>query len=69
LGIGIDTSIASAQEVSNAVAQQEADQRPWLTEAQYTATLNGTADQAKIVLAKFKAKKEYTTAIKQRFGL
>ena len=69
LGIGIDTSIASAQEVSNAVAQQEADQRPWLTEAQYNATLNGTADQAKIVLSKFKAKKEFTVGIKQRFGL
>ena len=36
LGIGIDTSIASANEVQNAVKNQNNDDKKWLTEAQLT---------------------------------
>lgn len=67
LGIGIDTSIASAEEVGNAVANQ--DNKSWLTETQLKATLKGTADQAKSVLANFKMKKEYKQQITAQFNI
>jgi len=67
LGIGIDTSIASAEEVSNAVANQ--DNKPWLSDTQFNATLKGTADQAKKVLANFKMKKEYKQQITAQFNI
>lgn len=67
LGIGIDASIASAQEVQNAVDNQ--DTRTWLTDQQFKSTLSGTKEQAKTVLEKFKMKKDYRTAITEKFGL
>ena len=67
LGIGINTSIASAEEVGNAVANQ--DNKSWLTETQLKATLNGTAEQAKSVLANFKMKKEYKQQIIAQFNI
>lgn len=67
LGIGLDTSIASADEVGNAVANQ--DNKSWLTENQLNATLKGTADQAKIVLANYKMKKEYNQQITAKFNI
>ena len=65
LGIGLDTSIASADEVGNAVANQ--DNRPWLTESQLQATLKGTDVQAKKVLANYKMKNEYKQQINEKF--
>ena len=61
LGIGIDTSIASANEVQNAVKNQSSvkDDKKWLTEAQLNATLKASKDQAEKVLNTFKMKKEY----------
>lgn len=67
LGIGLDTSIASADEVGNAVSNQ--DSKPWLTENQLNATLRGTADQAKKVLANYKMKKEYNQQITAKFNI
>lgn len=67
LGIGLDTSIASADEVGNAVNNQ--DSKPWLTENQLNATLKGTADQAKKVLANYKMKKEYNQQITAKFNI
>lgn len=67
LGIGLDTSIASADEVGNAVSNQ--DSKPWLTENQLNATLKGTADQAKKVLANYKMKKEYNQQITAKFNI
>lgn len=67
LGIGLDTSIASADEVGNAVANQ--DNKSWLTENQLNATLKGTADQAKKVLANYKMKKEYNQQITAKFNI
>lgn len=67
LGIGLDTSIASADEVGNAVSNQ--DNKSWLTENQLNATLKGTVDQAKKVLANYKMKKEYNQQITAKFNI
>ena len=67
LGIGIDVSIASANEVGNAVANQ--DDKKWLTEQQLNATLKGTSEQAQKVLGAFKMKKEYREKINQKFNI
>lgn len=73
LGIGIDTSIASANEVQNAVSNQKkdapTDNRKWLTESQLNATLKATKDQAEKVLKTFKMKKEYREQIVNKFNL
>ena len=73
LGIGIDTSIASAEEVKNAVSNQKQataeDDLKWLTEAQLNATLKATEDQAQKVMKTFKMKKEYREKIVNKFNL
>ena len=69
LGIGIETSIASANEVQNAVKNQNNDNKKWLTEAQFNATLKATKEQAEKVLSGFKMKKEYREQIKQKFNI
>ena len=72
LGIGIDTSIASANEVQNAVKNQTTapiDNRKWLTDAQFNATLKATKEQAEKVLKGFKIKKEYREQIINKFNL
>lgn len=69
LGIGIDTSIASAEEVGNAVSNQDKkeDARPWLTDSQLQGTLSGTKAQAEKVMTGFRMKKEYRAQIKSKF--
>lgn len=71
LGIGIDTSIASANEVQNAVQNQSNDSEntKWLTEAQLNATLKATKEQAEKVLKTFKMKKEFKQQIINKFNL
>ena len=69
LGIGIDTSIASANEVQNAVKNQDKDDKKWLTEAQFNATLKATKEQAEKVLSGFKMKKEYREQIIEKFNI
>jgi len=71
LGIGIDTSIASAEEVGNAVSNQEKkeDARPWLTDSQLQGTLSGTKVQAEKVMTAFRMKKEYRAQIKSKFSI
>ena len=69
LGIGIDTSIASAKEVQNAVKNQANDNKKWLTEAQLNATLKATKEQAEKVLSGFKMKKEYREQIINKFNI
>ena len=73
LGIGIDTSIASAQEVGNAVKNQSAtqvdDNRAWLTDSQLQSTLKGSKEQALKVIGAFKMKKEYRAQIKTKFSI
>ncbi len=72
LGIGIDTSIASADEVTNAVnnqPQKEEDNRSWLTETQLNKTLSGTKQQAQKVVDNFRMKKDYRQQIKEKFNI
>jgi len=73
LGIGIDTSIASAEEVGNAVKNQNAtqvdDNRAWLTDSQLQSTLKGSKEQALKVIGAFKMKKEYRAQIKTKFSI
>ena len=73
LGIGIDTSIASAEEVTNAVQNQSNtqvdDNRAWLTEEQLQATLKGTKEQAIKVIGAFRMKKAYREQLKTKFSL
>jgi hypothetical protein len=69
LGIGIDTSIASANEVQNAVKNQDNDNKKWLTDAQFNATLKAKKEQAEKVLAGFKMKKEYREQLIKKFNL
>ena len=68
LGIGIDTSIASADEVSNAVKNQK-DDKPWLTEQQLIATLKGSKEQASAVIKNFQMKNEFKETIKTKFNI
>jgi len=69
LGIGIDTSIASADEVVNAVNNQKEDTRSWLTKTQLTATLKGNKQQAENVINDYRMKKEYKTEINNQFKI
>jgi hypothetical protein len=72
LGIGIDTSLASYEEVANAMSQQGSqneqpkhsiqDDREWITEAQFNRTVErfnaGEKDIIEKVLKTFKMKRE-----------
>ena len=69
LGIGVDTSIASADEVVNAVNNQKEDTRSWLTKTQLTATLKGNKQQAENVINDYRMKKEYKTEINNQFKI
>ncbi len=69
LGIGIDTSVASAEEVQNATLNQSKDVRPWLDENQYQATLKGSKAQALKVLESFRMKKIYKDKINKQFKI
>jgi len=69
LGIGIDTAIASADEVQTAVNNQPKDDKSWLKESELIATLKGTKEQAEKVIANFKMKKEYREKINNQFNL
>ena len=66
-GIGIDTSVASADEVVNATNSQK--QQQWLTQTQFVNTLKGTKKQAQNVLEKYKMKNEYRNEILTKFKI
>ena len=63
LGIGIDTAIASNDEVTNAKNNQV-----WLTASQFEATLKGSEKAALNVLKAFKMKDEYKEKINNQFN-
>lgn len=70
LGIGIDTSVASAEEVGNAIANQKKDERPWLKETELKLLLEkGTKKQSEKVLADYQMKNEYKNQIITKFKL
>jgi len=69
LGIGVDTSIASAEEVETAIINQEKDNRPWLKENELIATLKGAKKQGENVIKNYRMKKEYREKINNQFNL
>ena len=72
LGIGIDTSIASANEVINAVNNQpekKEDNRAWLNENQKNAVLKSTKQEAERIIKQYRMKKEYRTEINNKFKI
>jgi len=69
LGIGINTAIASADEVETAINNQPTNDKEWLKENQLIATLKGTKEQAEKVIANYKMKKEYKEKINNQFNL
>ena len=72
LGIGIDTSIASADEVINAVNNQpekQEDNRPWLNEDQKNAVLKSNKQEAQRIIKQYRMKKEYRTEINNKFKI
>lgn len=69
LGIGIDTSIASYNEVNQAVKKQEVFQRRKLTTQEFKNTLQGTKDQAVNVMAKFQLTDKQKQELIQKFKL
>ncbi len=72
LGIGIDTSIASADEVINAVNNQpekKEDNRAWLNENQKNAVLKSTKQEAERIIKQYRMKKEYRTEINNKFKI
>ena len=71
LGIGIDTAIASDDEVKIAKSNQnvKSNQQVWLTASQLEATLKGTKKEALNVLKGFQMKNEYKQKINNKFKL
>ena len=72
LGIGIDTSIASADEVINAVNNQpekQEDNRPWLNEDQKNAVLKSNKQEAQRIIKQYRMKNDYRTEINNKFKI
>jgi hypothetical protein len=71
LGIGIDTSIASAEEVQTAVNNQTKnnDEREWLQKWQLDAVLKSTKNEALRIIKDYRMKKEYRTEINNKFKI
>jgi len=72
LGIGIDTSIASAEEVASAIANQTKKpaapaKKPTLTKSDLAAVLKGTKENARKVLSEYVVNDEYKTQIINKF--
>jgi len=72
LGIGIDTSVASAEEVTNAISNQNQKpaavvKKPTLTKSDLAAVLKGTKENARKVLSEYKVSDEYKTQIINKF--
>ena len=70
LGIGINSSIDTADTIENAIENQEEDNRPWLKETELKALLEkGVKKQAEKVLAAYKMKNEYKDQITTKFKI
>lgn len=72
LGIGIDTSIASADEVINAVNNQpekQEDNRPWLNVDQKNAVLKSNKQEAQRIIKQYRMKNDYRTEINNKFKI
>ena len=72
LGIGINTAIASADEVVTAVNNQpekQEDNRPWLNVDQKNAVLKSTKQEAERIIKQYRMKKEFRTEINNKFKI
>jgi len=72
LGIGINTAIASADEVVTAVNNQpekKEDNRPWLNVDQKNAVLKSTKQEAERIIKQYRMKKEFRTEINNKFKI
>src|SRR6056300_1398282 len=70
LGIGINSSIDTADTIENAIENQEEDNRPWLKETELKTLLEkGVKKQAEKVLAAYRMKNEYKDQIINKFKL
>lgn len=67
LGIGVDASVASFEEVANAISNQE--KKETLTQYQFEMTMKGTDKEAQTVLDRFDVPKEYLVQIKNKFNI
>jgi hypothetical protein len=72
LGIGINTAIASADEVQTAVKNQpekQEDNRPWLNEDQKNAVLKSNKQEAQRIIKQYRMKNDYRTEINNKFKI
>lgn len=72
LGIGINTAIASADEVQTAVKNQpekQEDNRPWLSEDNKNAVLKSTKQEAERIIRQYRMKNDYRTEINNKFKI
>lgn len=72
LGIGIDTAIASADEVQTAVKNQpekQEDNRPWLNIDQKNAVLKSNKQEAQRIIKQYRMKNDYRTEINNKFNI
>ena len=72
LGIGINTAIASADEVQTAVKNQpekQDDNRPWLSEDNKNAVLKSTKQEAERIIRQYRMKNDYRTEINNKFKI
>ncbi len=72
LGIGIDTAIASADEVQTAVKNQpekQEDNRPWLNVDQKNAVLKSNKQEAQRIIKQYRMKNDYRTEINNKFKI
>ena len=72
LGIGIDTAIASADEVQTAVKNQpekQEDNRPWLNIDQKNAVLKSNKQEAQRIIKQYRMKNDYRTEINNKFKI
>ena len=72
LGIGIDTAIASADEVQTAVKNQpekQEDNRPWLNIDQKNAVLKSNKQEAQRIIKQYRMKNDYRTESNNKFNI
>jgi len=70
LGIGINSSIDTADTIENAIKNKEEDNKPGLKETELKALLEkGVKKQAEKVLAAYKMKNEYKDQITTKFKI
>lgn len=72
LGIGVIDGIASADEVANAIVNQsqtaKVDNRPWLTQAQYSELLKSDKETVEKAMTEFRMKTVWRQTLNAKFN-